>query len=274
MSPRALLALIAVILVAALAGCGGNSDSGTVGSGSEAFTVPSDVHGLYGELGAILDQLPYEAWYSKCVIAEVKKTLGPKQAEELEGLPEEERERKAVEVISGAGPACEARHHLPVIDVHASTKELDLLRAGFDGEQCLEVFDILSAYALDHHDLDTVFGTDDELELDPELAANPVDWLYIEARLWTARHRRQHPALVDRRVALRAKLQDAPTRSASGARSRRRSCLAGPRSAGVPRGSLRFHRRCASRPGGIPSPNADRAPARPPSGVRSPEDRK
>lgn len=131
MYPRALLALIAVLLAAAVAGCGGSSGGGTVGSGKEAFTVPSDVHGIYGELGAILDQLPYEAWYSKCVIAEVKKTLGPKEAEELEDLPEEERERKAVEVISGAGPACEARHHRPVIDVDATAKELDLLRAGY-----------------------------------------------------------------------------------------------------------------------------------------------
>ncbi|MBS1845812.1 MAG: hypothetical protein JST53_15455 [Actinobacteria bacterium] len=131
MSPRAVLALIAVVLAAAVTGCGGSSGSGTVGSGNEAFTVPSNVHGLYGELGAILEQLPYRAWYSQCVITEVKKTLGPKEAEELEELPEEERERKAVEVISGAGPACEARHHLPVIDVHASTKELSLLRAGY-----------------------------------------------------------------------------------------------------------------------------------------------
>ena len=131
MSPRAVLALIAVLLVAAVAGCGGGSGSETVGSGDENFTVPSDVHGIYGELSAILDQLPYEAWYSKCVVGEVKKTLSPKEAEELEELPEEERERKAVQVISQAGPACEARHDLPVIDPDASTKELDLLRAGY-----------------------------------------------------------------------------------------------------------------------------------------------
>lgn len=131
MLPRAVLALIAVLLAAAVAGCGGGSGSATVGSGKETFTVPADVHGFYGELGAILDQLPYEAWYTKCVIAEVKKTLPPKEAEELEELPEEERERKTVEVSSQAGPACEAKHHLPVVDPHASTKELDLLRAGY-----------------------------------------------------------------------------------------------------------------------------------------------
>jgi hypothetical protein len=120
-----------VLLVGTVAGCGGDSGSDTVGSGDEAFTVPSDVHGLYGELGAILDQLPYEAWYSKCVVGQVKKTLSPTEAEELEELPEEERERKAVQVISQAGPACEAKHDLPVVDPGASTKELDLLRAGY-----------------------------------------------------------------------------------------------------------------------------------------------
>ncbi len=131
MSPRAVLALIAVLLAAVLAGCGGGSGGNTVGSGQETFTVPSDVHGFYGELGAILEQLPYEAWYSKCIVAEVRKTLGPKEAEELEELPEEERERKSVQIISQAGPTCDARNDLPLVDPHATTKELDLLRAGY-----------------------------------------------------------------------------------------------------------------------------------------------
>ena len=83
------------------------------------------------------------------------------------------------------------------------------LRAGYDGEACLKLFDILIAYLLDHRDLDGVYGTDDELELDPDRADNPIDWLYIETRLWMARHLRSHPALHDRREALRERLRAA-----------------------------------------------------------------
>jgi hypothetical protein len=130
--PRVALALIAVLVAALVAGCGGGSDDErTVGTGGEAFTVPNDTHGVYSELEAILDQLPYEAWYTKCVVAQVKKTLTPAEAEALAELPEAEREEKAVQVTSQAGPACEAEHHLPVVDPHASSRELDLLRAGY-----------------------------------------------------------------------------------------------------------------------------------------------
>jgi hypothetical protein len=59
--------------------------------------------------------------------------------------------------------------------------------------------DILTWYVLDHHDLDAVYGSDEELELDPRLATNPLDWAYIESRLWLSRHRRDHPAIAERR---------------------------------------------------------------------------
>jgi predicted Zn-dependent protease len=75
-------------------------------------------------------------------------------------------------------------------------------KAGFDPRKCLECFSILSRYLLDNHDIDGVYGTNEELELDPKLAANPLDWLYIETRLWVARHRRSHPAIQERRQAL------------------------------------------------------------------------
>lgn len=127
---RCSLALIAVLAAVAVAGCGGGSDE-TVGSGGQAFTVPSDAHGVYGELQAILDQLPYRAWYTRCVVHQVEKSLGPEEAKELAALPEAEREEKAVQITSKAGPTCEARHHRPVVDPHASAKELDLLRAGY-----------------------------------------------------------------------------------------------------------------------------------------------
>jgi hypothetical protein len=129
-SVRVAVALVAALVVALLAGCGSGSGEQTATVGNGTITVPSDIHGVYGELETILDQLPYEAWYTKCVVAQVKKNLSPAEAETLAGLPEDEREEKATLVISRAGPTCEARHHLPVVDPNSSSKELDLLRAG------------------------------------------------------------------------------------------------------------------------------------------------
>jgi predicted Zn-dependent protease len=89
------------------------------------------------------------------------------------------------------------------MELGADAYAIELCRkAGFDQKKCLECFHILSRYMLDHHDLDGVYGTDEELELDPKLADNPLDWLYIETRLWVARHRRSHPAIQERRQAL------------------------------------------------------------------------
>jgi hypothetical protein len=128
---RASLSLIALVIAAlAVVGCGGSGDQ-TATLGDQTITVPSDVHGFYGELEAILAQLPYEAWYSKCVIAETKKSISPAEAEVLAELPEKEREEKATEATSAAGPICEEKHRLPVVDPNASSKELALLRAGY-----------------------------------------------------------------------------------------------------------------------------------------------
>jgi len=131
-SVRATVALFVVLVAAALAvaGCGGSSDQ-TVSIGEETITVPSDTHGVYAELEAILDQLPYQSWYAKCVVGEVEKVLSPSEAEALSELPTSERERKAMEITAKAGPTCEQRHHRPVVDPNATTKELDLLRAGY-----------------------------------------------------------------------------------------------------------------------------------------------
>ena len=93
------------------------------------------------------------------------------------------------------------------MELAADAYAIELCRkAGFDLRHCLECFDILSRYALDHHDLDGVYGTDEELELDPQLAANPIDRLYVEARLWMARHRRSHPAIQERRQVLLSRI--------------------------------------------------------------------
>jgi len=85
-------------------------------------------------------------------------------------------------------------------ELAADAYAIELCRkAGYELKRCLEAFDILSWWLLNNRDLDGVYGTDEELELDPRLAANPIDWAFIEARLWLARHRRQYPAIVERR---------------------------------------------------------------------------
>ena len=117
-------ALAAVVLVA---GCGGSGEQTlSVGEG-ETITVPTDVSGFYGELEAILDQFPYQHWYVSCVVREAKKILGPKGADELEELPEGEREEKAQEAAAKAEPACEETDR-PTIDPNASSEEIELLR--------------------------------------------------------------------------------------------------------------------------------------------------
>jgi predicted Zn-dependent protease len=75
-------------------------------------------------------------------------------------------------------------------------------RAGFDPMACLQCFDVLTRYSLDHRDLDGVYGSDAELELDPGAAGNTVSRALIELRLWAARHRRPHPSLHERRQTL------------------------------------------------------------------------
>lgn len=122
-----LLAAAALATVALLAGCGGSSEQTlSVGEG-ETITVPTDVSGFYGELKAILDQFPYQHWYVSCVVREAKKILGPKGAEELEELPEGEREAKAQEAAAKAEPACEKTDR-PTIDPNATSEEIELLR--------------------------------------------------------------------------------------------------------------------------------------------------
>jgi hypothetical protein len=124
-----ILSLLSAVLIAAVlvAGCGGSSDQTlSVGSG-ETITVSGDVHGFYGELEAILDQFPYQHWYVACVVREAKKILGPKEAEELEELPEAERQKKAQKAAAEAEPACEKTDR-PTIDPNASGAEIELLR--------------------------------------------------------------------------------------------------------------------------------------------------
>jgi hypothetical protein len=128
---RGTLALIAVLVAAAvLAGCGGSSDQ-TLRAGGQTITVPGDVHGFYGELEAILDQFPYQHWYTKCVVARVKKSIPPAEAEAVAKLSESQSEEKAMQAISAAGPACEKSTGRAAVDPNASSEEIAVLRADY-----------------------------------------------------------------------------------------------------------------------------------------------
>ena len=94
-------------------------------------------------------------------------------------------------------------------ELAADAYALDLCRkAGFDPKRCLQCFDILSWYLLDNHDLDGVYGTDEEIERDPDRAVNPISRICIDLRLWRARHRRSHPSIHERRQILLARIAD------------------------------------------------------------------
>jgi hypothetical protein len=116
-----IVALCAVAIV--VVGCGSS------GGGENEVTVPSDVHDVYGEVEAILGQLPYQDWYRQCVARRVRNTVSQAQSESLAELPESKRATKATEAIAAAGPACEKSTGRPAIDPNASAKEFALYRA-------------------------------------------------------------------------------------------------------------------------------------------------
>jgi hypothetical protein len=126
-SARTVLVVIAVLAAALVAGCGGSSEE-TLSVGEQTITVPSDVHGFYGELEAILDQFPYQHWYTKCVVDQVKKVVSPAEAE---SLSESQSEEKAMQVIAKAGPACEKATGRAAVDPNASSDEIAVLRADY-----------------------------------------------------------------------------------------------------------------------------------------------
>jgi hypothetical protein len=127
---RVTLLAIVALAAAVLAGCGSSNDQ-TASLNGETVTVPSDVHGFYGELEAILAQFPYQDWYAKCVVSTTKESLSPAEAEKLSDLPEGKREAKEEAIISKAGPECEKSSKRPVIDPNATEQQIALYRAGY-----------------------------------------------------------------------------------------------------------------------------------------------
>lgn len=92
----------------------------------------------------------------------------------------------------------------PERELAADSYALDLcVASGYDGEKCLELFDILEAYTLDHRDLDMVYG--------PDAAFAPgdsrtVEWL-AQARTWGWQHARGYPCIRERKALLQAHLE-------------------------------------------------------------------
>jgi len=73
------------------------------------------------------------------------------------------------------------------------------LSSGYQGERCLEVFDILEQRALDMGDLDIVYGPD--IDSDNELDEN-ASWT-TKARIWAWQKRKGYLPIRDRREMLR-----------------------------------------------------------------------
>jgi hypothetical protein len=76
------------------------------------------------------------------------------------------------------------------------------LDAGYDGERCLAVFDHLERDALDHRDLDMVYGPDAS---DDELAED-ADW-GARMKIWLWQRSRGYLPIRDRRAALMKRLE-------------------------------------------------------------------
>jgi predicted Zn-dependent protease len=97
----------------------------------------------------------------------------------------------------------------PENETAADAYALDLcIAAGFDGKRCLELFDIMEAYAVDHRDLDGVFGTDESLtDHQSDDAGHLKGWLR-DLRGWTWHRLRGYPSLRERRALLMAQLRE------------------------------------------------------------------
>lgn len=95
--------------------------------------------------------------------------------------------------------ALEHRLYSPKKECAADRHGLDLcLAAGYLGQKCLELFDILEHYALDMGDYDMVYGPD--TESDDELDDN-APWT-TKAQIWAWQHKRGYLPITDRRKML------------------------------------------------------------------------
>lgn len=100
--------------------------------------------------------------------------------------------------------ALERRLYGPKTECEADRHGLDLcLSAGYEGQRCLELFDLLEHWALDMGDYDMVYGPDQES--DDELDED-ASWK-TKAQIWAWQHKRGYLPIRDRRQVLRKYLE-------------------------------------------------------------------
>lgn len=92
----------------------------------------------------------------------------------------------------------------PTNEMEADAYALDLcVAAGYDGAKCLELFDIMEAYAIDHGDLDIVFGPEDKVST----PASGLRGLLAKASASAWQHTRGYLSIRDRKEALQNRLK-------------------------------------------------------------------
>jgi len=100
-----------------------------------------------------------------------------------------------------------ADHWLSSVESEAAAdaRALDLCQAaGYDVSRCVQIFDVLEAYALDYHATDAVFGPEDKLKLHPD----GLHGWSTAARSWVWNHSHSHPPIRNRKEALLARLNE------------------------------------------------------------------
>ena len=97
------------------------------------------------------------------------------------------------------------RIYSPEWETAADRRAVELrIAAGYDGYRCLRLFDILERWALDHADLEGVYGLDPDSgeELSPEAS------ILIKTRIWLYQRRRGYLPIQDRRALVRRHLHN------------------------------------------------------------------
>ena len=127
---RVTLLVIVALAAAVLAGCG--SSGGDTASSAAAITIPSGVHDFYGEAEAVLDQLPYQSWYTEVRRREDSVSRSARsKPKKSRPCPNPNGKPKPRRMIAKVGPECEKSSDRPVIDPNASEAEIALYRAGY-----------------------------------------------------------------------------------------------------------------------------------------------
>jgi predicted Zn-dependent protease len=115
-------------------------------------------------------------------------------------------------LLAFAFHALQSRLYGPEKECDADRHALNLcLAAGYDGRQCIGLFDILEHYALDRGDLDMVYGPDEDS--DDELDED-APWT-TKAQIWAWQRRRGYLPIRDRRQMLIKHLQTGTHQGAS-----------------------------------------------------------